>query len=164
MYEPPISVRNSLPTQWLTRFDNEIETCNPAAALATALKGTQTSPLLAKAPIFLLAPLFRFMLAQDRKHHPPGDIPLADIIPTLRHDTQLAKDTEGAIQSFGAVEAEVLLMGGSESPPYLRLALDELEAILPSVRRIELRGLDHQGPDNSEQPAVVAARLREFFA
>lgn len=55
-------------------------------------------------------------------------------------------------------------VGGSESPPYLRLALDELEAILPSVRRIELRGLDHQVPDNSEQPAVVAARLREFFA
>jgi hypothetical protein len=55
-------------------------------------------------------------------------------------------------------------MGGSEPLSYLRLALDELEAVLPRRRRVELHGLDHQGPDNSEQPARVAAELRKFFA
>jgi pimeloyl-ACP methyl ester carboxylesterase len=49
-------------------------------------------------------------------------------------------------------------------PPYLRLALDELEAVLPRRRRVELPGLDHQAPDNSEQPSRIAAKLREFFA
>jgi pimeloyl-ACP methyl ester carboxylesterase len=164
VYEPPLSIRNSLPTEWVARFDREIEARDPAAALATALKGTQTSPILASAPSFLLAPLFRFMFAQDRKNHPRGDIPLEDIVPTMRRDVQLAKDSEGALQSFGAVDADVLLMGGGKSPPYLRLALDELEAILPRAQRVEFRGLDHQGPDNSEQPTVVAAKLREFFA
>jgi hypothetical protein len=55
-------------------------------------------------------------------------------------------------------------MGGGKPPPCLRLALDELEAILPQARRIEFRRLDHKGPDNSEQPTTVAAKLREFFA
>jgi hypothetical protein len=41
---------------------------------------------------------------------------------------------------------------GRKSLPYLRLALDELEAILPRARRIEFHDLDHQGPDQSEQP------------
>jgi hypothetical protein len=136
----------------------------PAAASVTALKGTQTSPVLARVPRFLLVPLFRYMLAQDRKNHPSGDIPIEKIIPTMHYDVQLAKDTEGTIQSFRAVDADVLLMGGSKSPPYLRLALDELEAVLPRRRRVELPGLDHQAPDNSEQPSRVAAKLREFFA
>jgi hypothetical protein len=47
--------------------------------------------MLAKAPHCLLAPLFRILLAQDRKHHPSGDLPLEAIIPTMRHDVQLAK-------------------------------------------------------------------------
>ncbi len=67
-------------------------------------------------------------------------------------------------RQLGEGPVSFLLMGGDKSPPYLRLALDELAAALPHARRIEFRGLNHQGPDNSEQPAVVAAKLREFFA
>jgi pimeloyl-ACP methyl ester carboxylesterase len=164
VYEPPFSVRKAVPTEWLGQFDKEIEASNPAAALVTALKGTQTSPVLARVPRFLLVPLFRYMLAQDRKNHPSGDIPIEKIIPTMHYDVQLAKDTEGTIESFRAVDADVLLMGGSKSPAYLRLALDELEAVLARSRRVEFPGLDHQAPDNSEQPSRVAAKLREFFA
>jgi hypothetical protein len=100
--------------------------------------------MLAKAPHCLLAPLFRILLAQDRKHHPSGDLPLEAIIPTMRHDVQLAKDTEGVIQSFGAIDADVLLMGGGKSLPYLRLAVDELEAVLPDARRVAFRGLNQR--------------------
>ena len=164
LYEPPISIRQSSPTEWLGRFDKEIAARNPAAALATALKGTQTSPMLARVPHFLLVPLFRFMLDRDRQNHCRDDIPLEDIIPTMRYDVQLSKDTEGMLPSFATIDADVLLMGGSKSPPYLRLALDELAAVLPHAQRVELRGLDHQAPDNSEQPERVAAALREFFA
>jgi hypothetical protein len=137
---------------------------NLAAALATALQGTQTSPVLARVPKFLLVPLFQYMLARDRKNHSRGDIPIEKIIPTMHHDMQLAKATEGTIQSFGTTDADVLLMGGSKSPPYLRLALDGLEAVLPRAQRVEFRGLNHQAPDNGEQPTRIAFRLREFFA
>ena len=164
VYEPPLSIRGSLPTDWLGRFDREVAARNPAAALATALKGMQTSPALAMVPRLLLVPLFRYMLAQDWKGHPSGDIAIEDIIPTMHHDVQLAKATEGTIQSFSVIDADVLLMGGSKSPPYLRLALDELEAVLPRAGRVEFRGLDHQAPDNSEQPERVASELRKFFA
>jgi pimeloyl-ACP methyl ester carboxylesterase len=132
VYEPPLSIRKSCPTQWIGRFDREIAAQNPAAALATALKGTQTSPVLARVPRFLLVPLFRHMLGRDRKSHPSGDIPMEEIIPTMHYDVQLAKDTEGTIRSFDTIDADVLLMGGSKSPPYIRLALDELEACSPA--------------------------------
>jgi pimeloyl-ACP methyl ester carboxylesterase len=164
VYEPPVSVRKSIPTEWLAQFDKEIEAQDLAAALATALKGIRTSPVLSKVPRFLLVPMFRYMLAQERKNHPSDDVPIGDIIPTMHHDGLLAKNTDGRLQSFGAINADVLLMGGSKSPPYLRLALDELCAILPRARRVQFRGLGHQAPDDSEQPARVAAELRDFFA
>jgi pimeloyl-ACP methyl ester carboxylesterase len=163
-YEPPFSVRHSIPTEWLGQLDREIGERNLAAALATALKGIRTSPRLARVPKFILVPLFRYMLAQDGKSHPAGDIPLEEIIATMPYDVRLARDTDGRLPSFSALDADVLLMAGSEPLPYLRLALDELEAVLPRRRRVELPGLDHQGPDNSEQPARVAAELRTFFA
>jgi hypothetical protein len=36
--------------------------------------------------------------------------------------------------------------------------------VLPYARRVELKGLDHQGPDDSGDPERVASELRRFFA
>jgi hypothetical protein len=74
---------------------------------------------------------------------------------------------EDAVDNFRAVPAEVLLLGGSKSPAYMRTALAALEKVLPKARRIEFAGLGHGASGNRDQwgkPDVVAAALREFFA
>jgi pimeloyl-ACP methyl ester carboxylesterase len=163
VYEPPFSTLNSTPTTWTGRFDRDVAARNLPAALVTALRGGRTSPLMAAMPQFLLLPLIRYMLERDRKNHPNGDVPIGEIIPTMHYDVQLVKETEDTTPLFGALKAEVLLLGGNKSPTYLRHALDRLEAVLACVERVELRGLDHLGPDNSGEPRQVAAELRRFF-
>ncbi len=61
--------------------------------------------------------------------------------------------------------AKVLLLGGSKSPAYLRVAVDALEKVLPRGDRHEFAGLDHGASGNADRrgkPAVVAAELRTF--
>lgn len=63
-----------------------------------------------------------------------------------------------------AIDADVLLLGGSTSPGYLPSSLDALEGILPYVRRLTFAGLRHSGPDDDSDPARVAAELLPFFS
>ncbi len=62
---------------------------------------------------------------------------------------------------------EVLLLGGSKSPAYLKSALDALEKVLPYASRIDFPGLDHAAAVNADRggkPDPVAQALRGFFA
>jgi hypothetical protein len=58
----------------------------------------------------------------------------------MRFDMRLVKDIEKVpLDNFKVMRADVLLMGGSKSPKYLRLALDALAHLLPHAKRIEFR-------------------------
>jgi hypothetical protein len=139
-----------------------------AAALITGMKGAQMGP-----PIFNFIPRWllerltgRFMASEEKKAK--GDyVPMRVLAPTLHDDFQLVVEMSGKLESFAPIRAEVLLLGGSKSPAYLKAALDTLEKILPHARRIEFAGLDHAASWNSDiggQPEQVAQELRRFFA
>jgi pimeloyl-ACP methyl ester carboxylesterase len=66
-------------------------------------------------------------------------------------------------QSLEAVRAEVLLLGGSESPSFLKRTLDALCRVLPNVERVELQGLSHGAALDGGKPERVAQELRSFF-
>lgn len=52
------------------------------------------------------------------------------LIPTFHYDAQLALETQDTWQTFQHIQAPVLLLGGSNSPPYLKTALTALEHLL----------------------------------
>jgi hypothetical protein len=56
---------------------------------------------------------------------------------TLHSDFQLSVETNGALESFKAIRADVLLLGGSKSSAYFKVALDALEKVLPHAKRTE---------------------------
>jgi hypothetical protein len=89
------------------------------------------------------------------------------LAPTLHYDFQLVIEMAEKLESFKDIRAEVLLLGGSKSPAYFKVALDALEKILPLVIRIEFPGLGHGGSGNTNRggkPQRVAQELRRFFA
>lgn len=59
--------------------------------------------------------------------------------------------------------ADVLLLGSSKSPAFLRNTLDALEAVIPNVRRVELQGLGHAAALDGGKPERVAQELLTFF-
>ena len=167
IFEPPLPINGSLPTDFVQRYEREIAQGEVAAALVSAMKGTQMGP-----PIFNLIPrgllerLTRTMMASEEKKAGSDDVTMRMLAPTLHYDFQLATEMEGALERFKAIRAEVLLLGGSKSPAYLKAGLDALQKVLPHVTRVELSGVGHGATGNSNRggrPERAGQVLRQFF-
>jgi pimeloyl-ACP methyl ester carboxylesterase len=171
LYEPALIVDGSITTAFLTRYDREMAEGKVAAALVTGMKGAQMGPpILNVMPHWLLESFTSKAMAQEDKTAQAGDVTMRQLAPTLHYDFQLVAAMAENAESFRAVRAEVLLLGGSKSPAYLKAALDALEKVLPHAQRIEFPGLDHGGSSDASntnrggKPELVAQALRRFFA
>jgi pimeloyl-ACP methyl ester carboxylesterase len=168
IFEPPLLVNGPAPTAGLARFDKEIAQGKVAAALITGMKETQMGPpLLNLMPRWLLERLTTMMLASEERKAGRDDVTMRMLAPTLHYDFQLVIEMQGALESFRAVRADVLLLGGGKSPAYLKASVDALEKLLPHVTRVEFPGLGHEASGNADrrgQPELVAKELRRFFA
>jgi pimeloyl-ACP methyl ester carboxylesterase len=167
IFEPPLPINGSLPTDFVQRYEREIAQGEVAAALVSAMKGTQMGP-----PIFNIIPrglmerLTMTMMANEEKKAGTDDVTMRMLAPTLHYDFQLATEMEGALERFKAIRAEVLLLGGSKSPAYLKAGLDALATVLPNATRVELPGLGHGATGNTDRggrPERAAEVLRQFF-
>jgi hypothetical protein len=118
-------------------------------------------------PAVLAERLTTMAMAQADKEAKGGYVPMRELAPTLHYDFQLVVEMSGKLERFRAIRAEMLLLGASKSPAYMKVALDALEQVLPHVKRVEFPGLDHAASWNTDiggQPAPVAQELRRFFA
>src|SRR5260370_38445416 len=111
------------------------------------------------------------MIASEDKKAKGDDVTMRMLAPTLHYDFQLVIESEGALESFRAIRAEVLLLGGSTSPAFLKVALDALEKAFPPAKPIESPGTGHRGTGNtnsntnsSGQPDRAATDLRPLLA
>lgn len=164
LYEPPLPLPDHpSPSAWVARYKQELAQGKLGAAMVSIIKGTGDSSLLAALPRFLLAPLMTLAIRAEAREVKDDDIPLQALIPTMRYDSQLVKDMEGPLERFQALQAKVLLLGGSKSPAFLKAPLDSLSMALPHAQRVELPGLDHSAADNGGKPERVAQMLRRFF-
>ena len=163
VYEPPLSVHGSVPTDWVERYDREVAAGKPAAALVTSLRGLGVEPVLSKIPRFVLAPLMPLALRLQR-NVPSGDVAIETLVPTLRFDLRLVEQMADTAKDYATLRAQVLLMNGAKSPAYYGITLDELSAAMPQAQRTTFPGLSHSSPDDDGDPGQVAERLRAFFA
>lgn len=164
LYEPPLSVDHSYSADWVQQFDREMTQGKLGPAFVTGVKGVQTSAIVGLLPRFILEPLFTLALKRADETKVKGDeVHPKALIPTMHFDAQLVLELAEKIENFRAIQAEVLLLGGSKSPAYLKIALDGLGKVLPKTKRVTFSGLDHLGPDNDGKPELVAQELRHFF-
>jgi pimeloyl-ACP methyl ester carboxylesterase len=164
LYEPPFPVADLSFVNWVPRFDDEIARGDLASALVTALKATADPSIFTRLPRRVVTPPLRLAVWADRRRATRGgDVPFAALIPTLHYDTILVRELEGKLDECSAMAAEVLLLGGSRSQPFLREALDSLARKIPGTVRVELPGVGHVAADNDGKPELVARALRRFF-
>ncbi len=168
LFEPPLDVDGSQPTDWLARFDREIATGRTPAALVTGMKASRLGPpMLNAVPRPVLVLLTSMMLKREDKGAANGSEPtFRELAPSLHCDGQVAAETAGNLAAYQTTRAEVLLLGGTKSPAHLRAALTALEGVLPHARRVELEGLDHSATSNTARrgaPRRVATEIRRFL-
>jgi len=92
------------------------------------------------------------------------DVSIKSLVPTQHYDMVVVRETADTLPDYEALQAHVLLLGGSKSPSFLKTALDALERTLPQVERVTFPGLDHFGSTNDGKPSIVATELCTFFA
>lgn len=159
IYEPPFFSD----TAWVTRLDRELAEGKPAAAMITVVRGTEDPSCLNWLPRFLAEPFMTLAINAEAAESKEDHVPLKELIPTMHYDPQLVNATRGNLERYQAIRAKVLLLGGSQSPTYLKVGLDTLYTILPEVARIELPDAGHLAADNEGKPDVVAQQLLRFF-
>jgi len=167
LFEPALFI-DGVPTALLGRFQKEIAGGRVPAALITAMKATEMGPpIFNLMPRLLLERLTAMAMAQEEKKSNGDYIPMRQLAATLQYDFQVVLGMSGSLDTFSQVNADVLLLGGSKSPAYLKTGLAALEKALPHVTRVELAGLNHGASWNRDRggaPGVVAAELRKFFS
>jgi pimeloyl-ACP methyl ester carboxylesterase len=171
VYEPALIVNGSLSTAFLARYDREIAEGKIAAALVTGMLGAQMGPpMLQRMPRWLLESFTKKAVASEDANPNGSYVSMRTLAPTLHYDFEIVVEASKKLESFRSIGNEVLLLGGSKSPAYLKTALDTLEKVLPHAQRIEFPGLDHGGSSDASatnrggQPERVAQEMRRFFA
>ncbi|WP_027942557.1 alpha/beta fold hydrolase [Amycolatopsis taiwanensis] len=168
IFEPPLIVNGSITTDFLSRYDREIAEGRTAAALITGMKGAQLGPRFLNAvPRPLLALMTNALMSSQDKKSDRDTVTMRQLAPTLHYDFHLVREMAESVSGFRDLESDVLLLGGSKSPAYLKTALDALQRTLSRAKRVEFPGLDHSATGNTAErgkPETVAQALRDFFA
>lgn len=164
-YEPPLFTTRIDPIDWGERFEREIARGELGNASITLFEGIVGVPRpIRLLPRFLVAPLVSGTLSVYDRFGRDGGVPLTDLIPTMVYDIRMIRRDHPTPEGFSDLSAKTLLLGGSESPDFLRETLDELEIALPHATRVEFDGIGHSGPANLGEPERIARELRHFFA
>lgn len=163
LYEPPLWLNPSIPLKWADRYERELKQGKLAEAMTSILKGTADKWDFTTLPRFILLPLIKLILLADSKKIKPDEVPIKNLIPTFHFDYQCVAEVAGKIESYKGIKADVLLLGGSRSHKFLRIALDALSKVLPNSIRIEFPRIGHLASDNSGKPELVAVELKRFF-
>lgn len=166
IFEPPLFVDN-LPTQLIARFESEMAQGKLESAMVSAMLAARMGPaIFGYIPRWLLERFVKMGMAQEAKKGAGKYPTMRELSGTLRYDLEIVREMSGPAQRFQAIENDVLLLGGSQSPAYLKAALDALDKVLPHATRIELEGVGHSAPWNADQrgkPELVAQALHGFF-
>jgi len=163
LYEPPIVVNGVDHSKMEREYGGALSKGNLGKALVSVIKGTGDSSLLAVIPGFITGPFLNAAIKAQQKNIKGDDVPLKDLIPTFHYDSIIVSDAKNIIDKSRSLNAEVLLLGGSTSQRFLKMALDELNAALPNAKQFEFKGLGHTAASNGGKPGIVADELRKFF-
>jgi len=166
-FEPPLVRDHAAAAELLATYDDEMARGRIGDAMVTAMRGAEMGPGWFRAlPKTLTSRLVLAGMRQEAKV-PAGEYPtMRELAPTLHDDFAIVATASGDLDRYRSIPGDVLLMGGSRSPAFLKRALDDLAAVLPAARRVELAGLDHAASWNRDRggnPEPVAIELRTFF-
>jgi pimeloyl-ACP methyl ester carboxylesterase len=137
IFEPPLLVDGPAIAASLARLDAALAQGNMASALVTGMLAAQMGPAVFNyIPRRLLEPLTNAAMAAEDKKAAGDSVTMRTLAPTLHYDFQLIAEMEGTLETFKAITAKVLLLGGSKSPAYLKASVDGLARVLANAARV----------------------------
>jgi hypothetical protein len=99
----------------------------------------------------------------DDRNVKGDNVPYRELIPTLYFELRTVKQTEGTLENYKEVAADVLLLAGSKSATFIKESSVALNNVLPRAHFVELQGLNHDSAQDYGKPKLVAQEIRRFL-
>lgn len=158
LFEPPLSVGGSLNVALASQVETELDRNDLPRAMGLAMKAAEMGPpWMFGLPVGVLALASRSMLRTPETRR------LAE---ALRADFAVVSENAERAGDFAALTQPTLLIDGTATRPYLRLAVETLTKTIPGARRVSLDKQWHSATGNRADrghPEVVAPPLIDFF-
>jgi hypothetical protein len=162
---------DGIPAKGIERFDAYVEADDLPGVLVAGMKLSRQGPAIMRAlPDWLVKPTIGRVMKAEEKAGAGDDASMAELARSLPYDLAIAQSIKSSFGKFKDIEQPVLLLGGSESPRFLKRALDELEQVIPDTTRVEITGVDHAASWNVDSrrnphgnPRAVAEVLKTYF-
>jgi pimeloyl-ACP methyl ester carboxylesterase len=158
VYEPPVSINNSIPADWLPEFAEALKKNKKVKAMAIFLKGLQV-PEVSKFPrpiLMLLVYLINFLERKKEK-----ETRILNLLHTVPADMRIVKQLEPEFEKYRQIKTETLLMSGSNSQLFFQQSVTELGQAIPGAQVKIFAGFDHYSPE--EKVEEIGLVLKEFF-
>lgn len=146
----------------IEHFNRVIAGGNVAAATVALTK--DSAKIFKAIPDFIAIPIVKIILWRNARNVQGDDVAYQDIIPTMSNELKLVKETEGTLEEYKDVSAEVLLLVGSKTQSLIRDSLNALNKTIPNSNLVELKGLNHDSAQDYGKPKLIAQEIRRFFA
>jgi pimeloyl-ACP methyl ester carboxylesterase len=92
-----------------------------------------------------------------------GNVAWRELLASLPDELDPVLDTEGTLEQYRQLDAQVLLMYGSETDPMFVGCVEALHGVLPHSTVLRLPGLNHDSAQTYGKPETIGAALRLFF-
>ena len=145
------------------RFDEKIAEDNLAEAMVVLTKGANIKFINYLIPDFILEEIFKLYLWNEDRKATGDDVSGRELLPLAKYEFQLVQETEGTIEDYKNVSAEVLLINSINSAPLIECTNIELDKILPHSKHIELKGINHDSAQNYGKPEPIAQEIKSFY-
>lgn len=159
LFEPPLSVEGSMRLDQADKIITAVARGKLARAAAIGMKVAEMGPAwMFGLPLPILALASRGMLRSPERRRMAEAMPDDFVIVTANADR--AGD-------FAAIRARTLLIDGTATRPYLRLAVATLAETIPGAEHVELPGQWHSATQNTDEyghPELVGPVLATFLA
>ena len=99
------------------------------------------------------------------RHQRPrsGKVAWRELVSSLPTELDPVLATDGTLEHYRQLTAEVLLIYGGETDPMFVDCAEALHAVVPRSTVLRLPGLNHDSAQTYGNPATIAAALRLFF-
>jgi pimeloyl-ACP methyl ester carboxylesterase len=112
-------------------------------------------------PSRLGAGLIELLLRYQRPRS--GQVAWRELVASLAVELDPVLATAGTLEQYRRLDAQVLLMYGTETDPMFVDCAEALHAVLPHSTVLGLPGLNHDSAQTYGKPEMIAAALRLFF-
>jgi hypothetical protein len=159
VYEPGVSIGHQMPLGWVDQYERLLANGEHRKAFACMVKHAGYAPgPLPVLPLRAVAAILRLGIRGAAR------AATSSLLQTSlkEHREIAALDAPSAIR-FATIDAAVILLGGAQSPAFMRRdLLGHLQHVIPGARLELLAGLGHAAPSDGP-PEPVAAVMRRHL-